>query len=345
MAAILRVRDNNGNITEIPAIVGPAGETITSFQRTNGNGAPGTNDTYAITTSKGKVYTFQIHNGRDGGMSEDAVRELVAAEVAGIVVRFDEVWRSSADGGPYYVADKTYAEVAEALNAGTQVVGLSSMGEDYPTHLFPVVQHFLDNGFVEFGAVGYDDDNKFVHRGYRLLANDTVESLEKRELASVADVDRAVADAEPEIFVVTFSADYTTTPYTYSADKDQLEVDEALAAGKIVIGKDNLGYLTLIGDLRRTGYDNTYTFSRVDVGDGQEECYYMYGGGVQWDYHSLEAAGTAASAVSTHNTDTSAHSDIREAVAAKAPMYGYGPEDLTAGSSPLESDKLHFVYE
>ena len=63
--------------------------------------------------------------------------------------------------------------------------------------------------------------------------------------------------------------------------------------------------------------------------------------------------------ISAHNTSGSAHSDIRalasnaqnaanaaqEAVASKAPMYTYGTTDLTAGSSPLATGQLHFVYE
>ena len=63
--------------------------------------------------------------------------------------------------------------------------------------------------------------------------------------------------------------------------------------------------------------------------------------------------------INTHNTSTSAHSDIRSlvtsaqnaataaqnAAASKAPMYTYGTTDLTAGSSPLASGQLHFVYE
>lgn len=63
--------------------------------------------------------------------------------------------------------------------------------------------------------------------------------------------------------------------------------------------------------------------------------------------------------ISAHNTSSSAHSDIRTAVSnaataaanaqtaanSKAPMYTYGTEDLTAGSSPLATGVLHFVYE
>lgn len=31
--------------------------------------------------------------------------------------------------------------------------------------------------------------------------------------------------------------------------------------------------------------------------------------------------------------------------ASKAPMYGYGTDDLTAGTSPLETGRMYFVYE
>lgn len=68
-----------------------------------------------------------------------------------------------------------------------------------------------------------------------------------------------------------------------------------------------------------------------------------------------EAAGTVAA----HNTDTEAHADIRELANAaqtaantaqttadsKAPAYTYGTDDLEAGTTALETGKLHFVYE
>ena len=63
--------------------------------------------------------------------------------------------------------------------------------------------------------------------------------------------------------------------------------------------------------------------------------------------------------INAHNADTNAHADIRSlvtsaqnaataaqtAAASKAPMYTYGTTDLTAGSSPLATGQLHFVYE
>ena len=56
--------------------------------------------------------------------------------------------------------------------------------------------------------------------------------------------------------------------------------------------------------------------------------------------------------INTHNADVEAHPAIRQAVSeakaaaeSKAPMYTYGTTDLTAGSSPLATGQLHFVYE
>lgn len=231
MASILRVRDDAGNIIDIPAIRGADGETIAKFERTTGDGTPGTDDTYTITTSRGKQYTFTVHNGKDGGLGEEDILEIVGASVA-----------------------------------------------------------------------------------------DAIENAK-------------------EVFVVHF--DYDAETDTASADKDQLELDEAVAAGKTIIGVDYMGYYHLIDGLRRSGYGNTYTFARLDTANGYEEGYEMYGGGVLYYQKDIEEF----CGVEAHKIDTSAHADIREAVGSKAPMYDYGTDDLTAGTSELETGKLYFVYE
>lgn len=46
--------------------------------------------------------------------------------------------------------------------------------------------------------------------------------------------------------------------------------------------------------------------------------------------------------IETHNTATDAHAALFRA---KAPAYSFGTADLTAGTSPLESGVLYFVYE
>lgn len=45
---------------------GSTGVGIASVAWTGGNHAPGTDDTYTITTTDGKEYTFQVHNGATG---------------------------------------------------------------------------------------------------------------------------------------------------------------------------------------------------------------------------------------------------------------------------------------
>lgn len=58
-----------------PGPEGPIGDTgergpgITSIDRTSGNGAPGTTDTYTITFENGGSSTFEVYNGSDGGAS------------------------------------------------------------------------------------------------------------------------------------------------------------------------------------------------------------------------------------------------------------------------------------
>lgn len=45
---------------------GEKGSSIDKVERTSGNGAPGTTDTYTITTSDQDQYTFTVYNGADG---------------------------------------------------------------------------------------------------------------------------------------------------------------------------------------------------------------------------------------------------------------------------------------
>lgn len=55
---------------------GPQGISITSIQRTAGNGAAGTTDTYTITLSNGQRSTFQVRNGADGKGVGDMLKRV-----------------------------------------------------------------------------------------------------------------------------------------------------------------------------------------------------------------------------------------------------------------------------
>lgn len=57
------------------------------------------------------------------------------------------------------------------------------------------------------------------------------------------------------------------------------------------------------------------------------------------------AKSTAESASMTANSANTAAQNAQSTADSKAPMYGYGTSDLTAGSSSLETGKLYFVYE
>ena len=57
------------------------------------------------------------------------------------------------------------------------------------------------------------------------------------------------------------------------------------------------------------------------------------------------AADTASAAQGDALAAQQAAQAAQNAVASKAPMYTYGTTDLTAGSSPLATGQLHFVYE
>lgn len=50
---------------------GDPGSTITGIERTAGNGAPGTIDTYTVTLSDASTYNFQVYNGKDGAGAGD----------------------------------------------------------------------------------------------------------------------------------------------------------------------------------------------------------------------------------------------------------------------------------
>ena len=66
MAAILRVRDANGNVIEIPAIVGAKGDTGASIQNIVFKESNDTGNVYTIHLSDGTSYDFTAPAGKDG---------------------------------------------------------------------------------------------------------------------------------------------------------------------------------------------------------------------------------------------------------------------------------------
>ena len=61
------------NVENIELTPGPQGIGITSIDRTNGNGAAGTTDTYTITYSDDSKSTFKVYNGKNGADGKNGV--------------------------------------------------------------------------------------------------------------------------------------------------------------------------------------------------------------------------------------------------------------------------------
>lgn len=58
-----------------------------------------------------------------------------------------------------------------------------------------------------------------------------------------------------------------------------------------------------------------------------------------------EALTALGSLIEPHINETSNPHNVTAAQVGAAPAYSYGTDDLTAGTSALETGKLHFVYE
>ena len=77
MIPILRVRDGNGEVVDIPAIVGPEGQPgngIVGIELIDGNHEAGKIDTYRITFDDNTFYDYEVYNGADG----EGVGDMVA---------------------------------------------------------------------------------------------------------------------------------------------------------------------------------------------------------------------------------------------------------------------------
>lgn len=61
---------------QLKELQGPAGTSIQSFERTSGNGAPGTTDTYTLTLTDGSSYEVFVYNGKDGEGAGDMTMDV-----------------------------------------------------------------------------------------------------------------------------------------------------------------------------------------------------------------------------------------------------------------------------
>lgn len=101
---------------QLAALRGPSGASIQSINRTAGNGAPGTTDTYTVTLTDGGTTTFQVYNGKNG----DGAGDMTAAV-------YDPQGKKTDVFG--YVDDALKGKQDALTGAEGQVVGFGADGK------------------------------------------------------------------------------------------------------------------------------------------------------------------------------------------------------------------------
>lgn len=91
-----------------------------------------------------------------------------------------------------------------------------------------------------------------------------------------------------------------------------------------------------------------YNLHKIDLSDAPPDITVL---NQNWDVidtelkRQAEATPDVSGQIAQHDSDDTAHGNLKAEVRNKAPMYEYGTTDLTAGTSPLATGKLYFVYE
>jgi hypothetical protein len=137
--AILKIRDNNGNVTDIPAIRGQDGVDIEDVRQTTESTEDGGTNVITVALSNGQTFTFNVKNGSKGSKGDaytltDTDKTEIAKEVAemvdisgGNIIINDNIKSAllncfahvawSDDNGQYY-----YNLLEEALNVALEIL-------------------------------------------------------------------------------------------------------------------------------------------------------------------------------------------------------------------------------
>ena len=166
---------------------------------------------------------------------------------------------------------------------------------------------------------------------------------------------KAYVDGRKEIFYI--AATYSDDDDAYSIDKSYSEIAAAVDAGKLPVvvvegisryilygyGNAGMSFMLVYDTWGGTG-SKTAGVSILSIKNGAASAEIK-------DYELLPTTGgrmTGALTLSgapTADLHAATKAYVDGVAAAKAPAYSCGTEDLTAGTSPLESGKLYFVYE
>lgn len=122
---------------------GAGGNGIVSIEKTDGTGAPGTDDTYTITMTDGSTFTFKVHNGADGsggaGGSGDMSKSVYDTDNDGVVDDSDKLGgqlpsyyaRASHSHSEYAPLSHTHSEYAPTGHTHTEYAPVQHTHTEY----------------------------------------------------------------------------------------------------------------------------------------------------------------------------------------------------------------------
>lgn len=167
------------------------------------------------------------------------------------------------------------------------------------------------------------------------------EQIDNGNIVILNDIERyvpLVSASYGESYLFRGEVDDTTVISAY-VDSDGWTVTESEIGGSSVVPEDHSSTETIYGRGNKTKYGH------VKVSDETNSTYAASAGVAASPYAVKQAYDKATTAQTAANNAASAASAAQTTADSKAPMYDYGTADLTAGTSPLETGKLYFVYE
>ena len=134
--------------------LGLCNDKIVSVERTSGNGAPGTVDTYTITLRSGDSYNFEVTNGSAFDASPANVFPTLSALESAYPTGDSHIYVVSANGHWYYYNNGW--QDGGVYQAMTEIDTLNDINSRFVANMIKADECTVD---VKCGAIGYSIDN------------------------------------------------------------------------------------------------------------------------------------------------------------------------------------------
>lgn len=349
------------------------GTSIVSVLRTGGSGQPGTTDTYTITLSDGSTSFFTVYNGRDGinievdgdnNVSLEAFIELqnrinsIQAQIGNETVA-NQIQTAIGNSGHVtesYVDEKIASLIDSAPETLDTLNELSEALGDDPNFATSIINQ-LGSKVDKADGMGLssndytDDDKNLLLSINERVGSDSV--INQINTAWNERKDKINADTVDGMHAADFASASSVSDLSSKIGKDSVQDQINNAVSNLGLGDVSTENVVPI-DKGGTGATNTQS-ARNNLGLGGvsvENVVPVEKGGTGANSADAARSNLGLGSVATEDITpvTKGGTGANNVVTARsnlgaAPMYDYGTTDLTAGSSPLETGKLYFVYE